>query len=239
MTIYSRYNQPTGFYVYAYLRDDNTPWYIGKGKEDRAWSHRNKEQSNTPADHSKIVIMETNLTEVGAFALERRYIRWYGRKNKNTGILRNLTAGGEGANGSVQSPETINKRLETMRLNGTLGSKKGRKIKPAAIAKGIVTRARNGNNKQTPESIAKALDTKRRKGNTKHSPQTVAKMLETRERNGTLHQVRTKESVERGLVTKARNGNNKQTPDSIAKMLESRARNKAMLLSKMPVVYPI
>jgi hypothetical protein len=32
---------------------------------------------------SNIVILERNLSEIGAFALERRYIEWYGRKEGN------------------------------------------------------------------------------------------------------------------------------------------------------------
>jgi len=88
------------YYIYAYInKKTGLPYYIGKGKDNRAFARHFG--LSVPKDLSKIVFLETSLTDVGACALERRYIRWYGRKDLGTGILMNKTDGGEGNAGLI------------------------------------------------------------------------------------------------------------------------------------------
>lgn len=134
---------PSGFYVYAYIRHKDsktakagTPYYIGKGKGNRAWStqHRSK-----PINQKYIIILESNLSDISACAIERRLIKWYGRINLNTGILHNLTDGGDGGAGRKQDPGKFRGKN-----NGMFGKKHSESVKHAQSVRAKGNRSTSG-----------------------------------------------------------------------------------------------
>lgn len=80
------------YYVYEYLREDGTPYYVGKGQGKR-W--RDPHSVAIPPKE-RVRFVQENMLEKDAFKLEEELILKYGRKDLGTGILRNLTSGGEG-----------------------------------------------------------------------------------------------------------------------------------------------
>lgn len=144
------------FYVYEYLREDGTPYYIGKGKDTRAWDpHVTVEK---PTDLTRIKIIKENLSEADAHTLEIELIKQYGRKDLGTGILRNKTDGGEGTSGTVVSNETRAKMS---------AARKGKKLSDETRAKMSAVRKGKSNGREGK----------------KHSPETIEKMRATHNKN--------------------------------------------------------
>jgi hypothetical protein len=99
------------YYVYAYLRDKDSPsgltgtiYYIGKGKGRRAYAKHGK--IPVPKDRANIIFMAIELSEIDSLYMEIELIALYGRIDLGTGILRNLTNGGDGVSGRICSEET-------------------------------------------------------------------------------------------------------------------------------------
>ena len=110
------------YYTYAYLREDKTPYYIGKGKGNRLYK-RGSRVFAPPKDKSRIIYLKQNLTEEEAFKHEIYMIAVLGRIDLGTGILHNMTDGGEGI--SNPSEETRRKMSETHK--GKIVSEESRK----------------------------------------------------------------------------------------------------------------
>ncbi|NDB86370.1 MAG: hypothetical protein EB127_27285, partial [Alphaproteobacteria bacterium] len=95
-------NRAEMYYTYAYLREDRTPYYIGKGSGKRVYS-KIRSVSIPPKD--RILILKKDLTEDEAFQHEKYMIAVFGRKDLGTGILHNKTDGGEGVSGHIYTEE--------------------------------------------------------------------------------------------------------------------------------------
>lgn len=131
MIIYSKYGYPPSDYkhfVYRHIRiDKNEPFYIGIGTVSNGGLYNRaftKKRNNLWAkitdktNYRVEILFETNYKQE-AFGKEIEFIKLYGRISDNSGILANLTTGGEGVTGFKFNQETI----EGFRLR-QLGSKK-------------------------------------------------------------------------------------------------------------------
>ena len=94
------------YYCYAYLREDGSPYYIGKGTGKRL--HSPSHNVNLPLPERRVIIKD-NLTNDEALQLEKTLIKKYGRK-ENGGTLYNKTDGGENP--------PISKKGQQNRING-------------------------------------------------------------------------------------------------------------------------
>lgn len=108
MNNYTDWKLLEDFYVYVYFDENNTPYYVGKGKQKRVISKHNYVQ--VPSDLSKILVKD-QLLEYEAWDLESQLISQYGRRNLKTGTLLNLTNGGYGGKTGWSHSEQTRKRI--------------------------------------------------------------------------------------------------------------------------------
>ncbi len=80
------------YYVYVYLREDGTPYYVGKGKDNR-W--KQKSHSVEVPLIERVIFHLKNIDEETALNEEIKLISQWGRLNNGTGILENKTDGGD------------------------------------------------------------------------------------------------------------------------------------------------
>lgn len=130
------------YYTYLWLREDGTPYYVGKGKGRRA-VESDGHISKRPTTLDRIIIEEYE-SEKDAFLAEAFLISFYGRKDIGTGCLVNLTDGGEGGTSGYKHTEVSKQKIQVVtkeRANGEANLKhwsavgkrnKGRKRPDAA-----------------------------------------------------------------------------------------------------------
>lgn len=128
-------------YVYAHIRPDkNQIFYIGVGlkndgyKRSRIKKYRNKYWNNIVNKNNgiyEIEILNDGLSKKESLFIEIMLIKFYGRKDNNTGILSNMTDGGDGRLGIIVSKETrekMSKAKKELYNNGYVNPKKDKKI---------------------------------------------------------------------------------------------------------------
>jgi len=158
-------------YLYKHIRlDNNEIFYIGIGSDNnfkRAYSKfgRNKFWKNVTNKTEYVVeIVENNLTWEDACKLEITLIEKYGRKDLNNGNLVNMTNGGEGIIGLIQTDE--HKLKNSLSNKGKKKSEshieKMKKRKQTEETKQKISKSNTGKKRtiQTKQKISESLKNK-------------------------------------------------------------------------------
>ena len=113
------------YYTYLWLREDGTPYYVGKGSGDRAFvEHWRRSKTVLHPPIKERIVIYPAVSEADAFETEIALIWYYGRKDLGTGCLRNMSNGGD------QPPRPTPEAIEKIRITKT-----GQKHSEESIAK--------------------------------------------------------------------------------------------------------
>ena len=113
------------YYTYLWLREDGTPYYVGKGSGDRAFvEHWRRSKTVLHPPIKERIVIYPAVSEADAFETEIALIWYYGRKDLGTGCLRNMSNGGD------QPPRPTPAAIEKIRITRT-----GQKHSAESIAK--------------------------------------------------------------------------------------------------------
>lgn len=106
-----RHSVPPGYYIYTWSYPDGTPFYVGIGYGGRAFNTvRNRLvtaiRKKIESDGGDVLVETTECKSRGhAMELEVEFIVRHGRRDIGTGILANMTDGGEGGPGHIVTEE--------------------------------------------------------------------------------------------------------------------------------------
>ena len=155
-------------YIYRHIRlDTNQPFYIGIGSDETYKRAYDKKRPNPYWNNIiknteyQVEVLLDGLSWDNACKKEIEFIALYGRKNNNTGILSNMTDGGEGTFGKIVTEEykknlsarSIGNKYGANRKNFFLSEETKRKI---SIAFTGANHPRYGKGK-SQEEITKAI----------------------------------------------------------------------------------
>ena len=168
------------YYTYAYLREDRTPYYIGKGKKRKvgnAYSRTLAKHNNIGIpSQDRILILKHFDLEFDAYKHEIYMIELFGRKDMGTGILHNKTMGGDGVSDISQEQR---ERISRLHKGKILSAETRKRISETRLARGY---------KPSEEQKEKYSQMFKGKGNpnygNKHSLETLKRISEgTRNKN--------------------------------------------------------
>lgn len=190
------------------------PFYIGKGKGERMYVHlhphhlkkcRNKHKVHT-IELAKsmgrtvfVEVIKSGLTDKQAQRLEKKLIKFYGRRDLKTGCLTNLTNGGDGTAGFKRSLESRRKQSITARSREwtprDTRSKSGWKHSAEArrkMSEAASSRKRKPHSKETREKQSRAARNRKPISEETRQKLRLAKL-------GVPRSAEAKEAVSRGL----------------------------------------